>query len=132
MKTRLLVVDGNKNDCVMTSEILRREGFEVDLLYDGYEAIQHLESEQSYDLIISGFLMPKADGLELANHIKDNGINIPIIIYTGAGVTISASEILAAVQKTVDGVLEKPARTQDMLAMINGLVSQKNTINSQE
>ncbi len=55
----------------------------VDIVKSPYEAIDILEGE-SYDCVLSDYMMPELDGLELLNHVK-NTCNIPFIVYTGKG-----------------------------------------------
>jgi signal transduction histidine kinase/DNA-binding response OmpR family regulator len=55
----------------------------VDIVESPYEAIDILEGK-SYDCVLSDYVMPGLDGLELLNHVK-NKYSIPFIVYTGKG-----------------------------------------------
>ncbi|MCB1782808.1 MAG: response regulator [Alphaproteobacteria bacterium] len=123
---RLLVIDDNKDVSHMMSEILTREGYEIDTCNDGLKAIEMLQ-EKKYDLVLSDLFMPQIDGIGLAKFIKKSGMNIPIVILSSSGVTIKASDVSNAIRGMVDGVLEKPAKMNDILSMVESLLEKQKT-----
>ncbi len=60
------------------------DGLEVTTAVSGSEALDYLEKE-GYDAIVSDYKMPKMDGLDLLEEIRDRGLRVPFILYTGRG-----------------------------------------------
>ncbi len=74
---RILVVEDEVElaDAIATG--LRREGYAVDVAYDGYGAIDRL-SVSAYDLVTLDLNLPDGDGLELARRIRTDPLLAPV------------------------------------------------------
>ena len=74
---RILVVEDEVElaDAIATG--LRREGYAVDVAYDGYGAIDRL-SVSAYDLVTLDLNLPDTDGLELASRIRTDPLLAPV------------------------------------------------------
>jgi DNA-binding response OmpR family regulator len=85
---KILIVDDAKHLADALSEVLMMEGFEVKVVYDGQQALALIDNFEP-ELLITDLRMPKIDGLDLIqavrNHVRLN--NIPIVI-----ISASASE----------------------------------------
>lgn len=70
MNSKVLVVDDSKTDMLMIKSIL----FDYDLLfaYDGLEAMEAIAQNSEIDLVILDLNMPKMDGFEVLQAIRDN------------------------------------------------------------
>jgi len=80
-KKKLLVVEDEKNLCLLYREELTREGYKVIAVSDAETAIQHIQ-KQPFDLIITDIRMPVKNGIELITQIMALRKDIPIIINT--------------------------------------------------
>jgi DNA-binding response OmpR family regulator len=80
-KKRILVVEDEKNLCLLYREELRKEGYEVVATTDSLRALE-LIKKRDFDLIITDIRMPVKDGLELIADIMAIKRNIPVIINT--------------------------------------------------
>lgn len=83
-KKRILIVDDEKDLRVLLADILKPYNFKIDLVENGVEAINHID-RRSYDLIITDYMMPKMNGLELTRRIRSKYPSIPILVVTGNG-----------------------------------------------
>jgi len=81
-KKRILIADDEEIVRTLLAEALQFYGYEIDVVEDGVEAMSHIE-QKSYDLVITDYVMPKMDGLELTRRIKAKYPHIPILIITG-------------------------------------------------
>ncbi len=84
-KKVILIVEDNSLLAGMYQEIFRSRGYEVDIGFDGEEAIGKLEAlSQKPAIILLDILLPRRDGFEVLRYIKenDNLKNIPVIILT--------------------------------------------------
>ena len=78
---KVLVVEDDSNIRSLVSKFLENEGFEVSQAVDGQEALRIYE-EQHFDILITDVMMPKTDGNELANIIRVQNKDIPIMMLT--------------------------------------------------
>lgn len=90
---KVLVVDDDEQLRLALFSTLKHLGHECTLAQNAKEALSLLKKE-SFDLILSDLKMPKIDGIELLNQIKENNINIPFIIMTAFGTIETAVEAM--------------------------------------
>lgn len=83
---RALVADDHGATRTLLEEILRREGYEVDLATDGQEALEKtLQTDRPYDLLITDILMPRLNGPEVIRKIRKIHHSTRIVFTTGGG-----------------------------------------------
>lgn len=83
-KKRILIADDEKTVRVLLAEALKPHDYKIDVAEDGVEAIRYI-SRISYDLVITDYMMPKMDGLELTRQIRSKYPSTPILIVTSNG-----------------------------------------------
>ena len=82
MNSRILVVDDEEIVIRSCTRILSGHGYEVDSATGGREALQKIAGS-GYDLVILDIMMPKMDGLEVLQRIKEAHPEIDVIMVTG-------------------------------------------------
>jgi DNA-binding response OmpR family regulator len=60
---------------------LNKSGFQAKAVFDGSSAIDILSKEQ-YDLLLLDLMMPKMDGFEVIQKLKELKINVPVIVLS--------------------------------------------------
>jgi CheY-like chemotaxis protein len=78
---RILLVEDDESIRQLTTEILVRSGYEVDVAFDGeagWEAVQ----AKRYDLLITDNFMPKVTGIEMVKKLHAAQIQLPVIMAT--------------------------------------------------
>jgi len=83
-KKRILIVDDEEVVRTLLAEALKPHDYKIDVVEDGVEAIRYI-GRSSYDLVITDYMMPKMDGLELTRQIRSKYPSTPILIVTGNG-----------------------------------------------
>lgn len=81
-RPRILVVDDEPSVCKSCYRILTREGWDVDTVSSGPEAIENIKKE-GYEVIITDMIMPKMSGMDLLKIVKKSNPEISIIMITG-------------------------------------------------
>ena len=76
---RILVAEDEKPMAKAMDLKLTKAGFEVDVAFNGEEALKLLE-KGSYDLVITDLMMPRVDGFKILKEIKEKGITTPVIV----------------------------------------------------
>ncbi|MEG2200118.1 MAG: sigma-54 dependent transcriptional regulator, partial [Anaerovorax sp.] len=89
----ILVVDDEQDYCDVMGVILKGEGYTVDTCNDGYEAMKKL-AEKEFHIVLTDLMMPKMDGNELLNEVKQKYPEIEVIMMTAYGTIEKAVEAM--------------------------------------
>lgn len=85
-EARIVVVDDNEVNLKVASGLMRKFGFEPELLSSGYDLLNNLRNNITYDIIFVDHMMPGIDGVETVRLIrkmpKDYAKNATIIALT--------------------------------------------------
>jgi len=122
-KLRVLVVDDEEELRDLLQEILRDIGIvRVHLAENGEMAWQRLSrSELEYDLVISDWLMPRMDGLQLLQKMRQCGSETPFMMLT---VKVTGEAVAAAKEAGVTLYVAKPFTYGDFSKKISALAKQ--------
>jgi two-component system, OmpR family, alkaline phosphatase synthesis response regulator PhoP len=114
-KSKILLVDDEKDIVDMVKYNLEKENYQVITAYDGEEALEKVA--QLPDLIILDILMPKLNGYEVCKQIKANinYQNIPVIFLTAK--TSEIDEILG-LELGAGDYIKKPISIQQLVARV--------------
>ena len=81
MKKKLLIVEDEKNLCLLYKEELTEAGYKVTAVTNSDAALAQIK-KQTFDLIVTDIRMPGKNGIELITQIMALRKDIPIIINT--------------------------------------------------
>jgi len=93
--THVLVVDDEKSIRITLSEILRRDGFDVESAENADEALKRL-SGNGVDVVVSDIILPRMTGVDLLKAIRKAAPEVQVIMMTGEPTVETASEALRA------------------------------------
>lgn len=93
---RVLLVDDDENLLFMAKRFMARAEPAIELVsvISANKALNKL-SEEHFDVIISDYQMPDTNGLQLLAQLRENGNNIPFIMFTGRGNKEIATQALS-------------------------------------
>ncbi len=115
--SKILIVDDDPHIRELASLFLRKDGFDVLEAADGVEALSKLEAVK-VDLAIIDVMMPKMDGWELCQEIRQT-FDIPILMLTAKGET---SQKLKGFQLGTDDYVVKPFEPLELVARVHALL----------
>ena len=115
---KILVIEDEKILADTICELLRREGYDAEAVYDGEEGKEYAELG-IYDLLILDVMMPKMDGLQVARKVRADRVGTPILMLTAR---TSTEDRIAGLNAGADYYLTKPFDTRELLACINALL----------
>ncbi|SKB93056.1 Signal transduction histidine kinase [Salegentibacter salinarum] len=94
-KQRILIVDDNRINQVVTRRILEKQNFECVVVGNGVEAIERVTAE-NFDLILMDLNMPGINGMETTKRIREISKNVPVVALTAVEIEEVRNEIYAA------------------------------------
>lgn len=111
MKRSILVVDDDSMNLVRTKKILGKD-YAVFCAGSGSEALNILRREE-VDLVLLDIEMPKMNGFETFERMKDSGAEVPPVIFlTASG---AKDDVVSAIKLGAVNYLKKPFLPQDLL-----------------
>ncbi len=117
MAKRVLVVDDEKLIVKGIRFSLEQDGMEVDCAYDGEEALK-LATEQPYDMILLDLMLPKMDGFEVCQHIREFS-SVPIVMLTAKG---DDMDKILGLEYGADDYITKPFNILEVKARIKAIM----------
>ena len=115
---RILVVDDERPVREALERALRLEGYEVETVADGQEALFTV-ARRGVDAIVLDVLMPVMDGLETARKLRRQGNSTPILMLTARH---EVSDRVAGLDAGADDYLVKPFALEELLARLRALL----------
>jgi DNA-binding NarL/FixJ family response regulator len=129
-KKNILIAEDEPNLRNSLKELLDLNGYEVRTAENGTEALAHLSSSYTPDLIISDIVMPGMDGIALFKNIQnDSSLRSTPFIFLRARAEID--EIRLGMGLGADDYITKPVRFSELLKCIEVRISKRETIRSE-
>jgi len=117
MTTRILVVDDEPMVVRSVRSYLEAAHFEVISAYDGVEALAQFESHQP-DLVILDWMLPKLDGLSVAERIRQRS-DVPIIMLTAR---VDEDDRISGLETGADDYVIKPFSARELEARVRAVL----------
>lgn len=114
---RVLVVDDEKLIVKGIRFSLEQDGFEVDCAYDGEEAIE-LAKKTEYDVVLLDVMLPKHDGFEVCQAIREFS-DMPVIMLTAKG---GDMDKILGLEYGADDYISKPFNILEVKARIKAIM----------
>ena len=114
---RVLVVDDEKLIVKGIRFSLEQDGMEVDCAYDGEEAIE-LAKKTEYDIVLLDVMLPKYDGYEVCQAIREFS-DMPIIMLTAKG---GDMDKILGLEYGADDYISKPFNILEVKARIKAII----------
>lgn len=117
MGKRILVVDDEKLIIKGLRFSLEQDDMEVDAAYDGEEALK-LAKENKYDMILLDIMLPKMDGFEVCQQIREFS-DVPIIMVTAKGEDMDK---ILGLEYGADDYITKPYNVLEVKARMKAIM----------
>lgn len=114
---KLLLVEDEKQLSEALQQILIKNKYSVDAVYNGEEGLLYALSDV-YDVIILDIMLPKLNGIEILKTIRKKGISTPVILLTAKA---SIEDKILGLDCGADDYLPKPFSTEELLARLRAL-----------
>ena len=111
---RILIAEDEKDLNHLLKKRLENQKYTVDACFDGEEALDYLAAAD-YDAVILDIMMPKKNGLQVLQHIRNRKKNTPVLLLTARD---SVEDRVAGLDAGADDYLIKPFAFEELLARI--------------
>jgi two-component system, OmpR family, response regulator len=114
---RVLVVEDEKKAASFIRKALQSEGFVVDLVYTGDDALAAV-SHTPFDVAVLDIMLPGRDGLSIVRQMRERRIGTPVLLLTARG---EVSERVEGLDAGADDYLTKPFALVELVARVRAL-----------
>lgn len=118
MKDRILLVEDDSTLSMIVSETLQRDGFEVLTAGDGEDGLRKF-TRHGADLIIADVMMPRMDGFEMGQRIRQLDRNVPLLFLTAKS---EIDDIVEGFELGGNDYLKKPFKMLELIVRIKALL----------
>jgi DNA-binding response OmpR family regulator len=122
-KPKILLVEDDSNLAFVLRDNLERKGYEINLCKDGLEGLTQFGKE-SFDLCLCDVMMPKMDGITMAERIRTSNHHIPIIFISAKSLL---DDKLVAFKVGGDDYLIKPFSMDELLFKVDVFLRRSKT-----
>jgi len=124
-KKRILIVDDEPDFSTIVKKNLEKEGFEVELAYDGADGLAKV-SKNPPDAIVLDVMMPEIDGYQVCSKLKGDKkySDIPIVLLTAVASLVTSTRYshYDGMSMEADDYLPKPASAEQIAASVKRLL----------
>jgi OmpR-family two-component system manganese-sensing response regulator len=115
---RILLVDDEVEMADPLGQVLTRQGYEVDVAYEGSQGSQ-LAQQGHYDLLILDWMLPQQSGLEICQQLRSRGDTTPVLFLTAKD---TVDDRVQGLDAGADDYLVKPFELRELLARVRALL----------
>lgn len=114
---RILLAEDEKALSRVLVTILEKNGYSVDPVYNGEDALDYLRSG-NYDAAVLDIMMPKRDGISVLTEARREGNRLPILMLTAKA---EIDDRVRGLDSGANDYLPKPFDTKELLARIRAM-----------
>ncbi len=127
-RATILLVDDEENLHEALRMNLEMEGYEVSSAYTGNEALAKINHEY-FDLIILDVMLPEVDGISIAETVRVNNNEVPILMLSAKN---SGADRVLGLKKGADDYLTKPFNLEELLLRVEKLLEKSKRMQVKE
>ncbi|MDD2426711.1 MAG: response regulator transcription factor [Eubacteriales bacterium] len=114
---RMLIADDNRKMTEILAEYARREGYTVDLVYDGQAALNHFKADPA-DVVLLDVMMPFIDGFTVCREIRRIS-QVPILMITARN---EDRDRIMGLDIGADDYIVKPFSPAEVMARVRAIM----------
>ncbi len=123
---RILLAEDERSLSRALIHILEKNHYSADAVYDGKDALEYARSG-IYDALILDVMMPEMDGICVLKQLRQDGIDIPVLILTAKA---EIDDKVLGLDSGANDYLTKPFDTKELLARLRAITRKSNCQNT--
>ena len=120
---RILLCEDAPRLAEAEAEVLRKQGYGVDIATDG-ERAEELALTGAHDCVLLDIMLPKKSGLEVLQALRTAGSSVPVILLTAR---TGVGDRVAGLDAGADDYLPKPFATPELLSRVRAMLRRRDT-----
>lgn len=125
---KILIVDDDPTILDLLQHYISHFGLEYATATDGLDAVEKLRDDE-FTIVLTDIMMPRMNGMELLNHIRDHYPAIAVIMVTGFTRDFTFTNVIKA---GASDFISKPFNTDELEAKIKRVIREQNIIRKLE
>ena len=125
---KILVVEDEEALAEALSEILKRNKYSVDAVYDGEDGLEYAMTGL-YDCILLDIMLPRMNGLDVLRILRKKHISTPVLLLTAKS---DIEDKITGLDSGADDFLTKPFVSGELLARVRALTRRKGEVITDE
>ena len=125
---KILIIKDEKPLACALNEILAKNHYLADCVYDGEDGLEHALSG-IYDVILLDIMLPKMNGFQVLSQLREEKVSTPVIMLTAKA---EVDDKVKGLDYGADDYLTKPFETKELLARIRAVTRRKEPFVSEE
>lgn len=128
-KVRILLVEDELDIQDLICLHLKREGYLVEAVADGEQAVNVLRKDSAFDLLVLDWMLPGMSGLDITRAVRENPALrlVPILMVTAR---MEATDIVRGLEAGADDYVTKPFEVPVLMARVRALLRRMQTATS--
>lgn len=115
---RLLIAEDEVDLAEALTVFFEKNHFSVDAVHNGFDAYEYASSG-AYDAVILDVMMPKMDGIQVLEKLRQEGAKTPIMMLTAKG---QKSDRITGFNAGADDYLPKPFDPDELLSRVRAIL----------
>lgn len=125
-QSKVLVIDDDKDLCMLIDRELKQENYEVTVIYDGKAGIDAFKDDE-YQLVVLDVMLPFLNGFDVLEKIRSEN-NVPVLMLTAKD---SGVDKVSGLRLGADDYLTKPFLMSEFVARVHSLIRRYTVLNVQ-
>lgn len=118
---RILLVEDEKELSRALAQMLMKDGYDVDCVYDGADGL-NFASTGMYDIVLLDMMMPKLNGFEVLAKLRARKLETPVIMLTAL---TDERDKIEGLDKGADDYVSKPFSFNELSARIRAVLRRR-------
>jgi len=118
---KILIVEDDEINRFILKKLLEKNDFQVTTAIDGQNALDILQADLTFDIVLTDIMMPIMNGIELLEAMKANLLfaSIPIIAFSQGNL----EHMKAKTTQQFDALFPKPLNIEKVISTVKALVA---------
>ncbi len=116
---RILVVEDERKVASFLRQGLEEEGHAVEVVGDGAAALEAVDADAGFDLVVLDVMLPKRDGFDVLKTLRRQKVRTPVLMLTARD---GVADKVAGLDGGADDYLTKPFAFEEFLARVRALL----------